>query len=122
METDQLVDIGQWLILFSVVISPPIISLVKNIGRTWSTRTKQALALLFATAAAVGAYAQGNDLTAVNLTDVTGFWGPMLSAVVVATIAQYGSYKLIWSASDGRPLGLIEQPLAGFGQPKNPGE
>ena len=122
METDQLVDIGQWLILFSVIISPPIISLVKNIGRTWSTRTKQGLALVFATAAALAAYAQGNDLTAVNLTDLSGFWAPFLTAIVMATIAQYASFKLLWSSADGRPLGLIEQPLAAFGQPKNPGE
>ncbi len=122
MEPDQLVDIGQWLILFSGIISPPVISLVKNIGRYWSKRTKQGVALVFALASALGAYAMGNDLGAVNLGDFEGFWAPLLVATFAATLTQYGSYKLMWSAAAGRPLGLIEQPLAAFGQPKNPGE
>ena len=122
MEPDQLVDLGQWLIVFSGIAAPPVISLVKNIGRTWSKRTKQALALLFAVAAALGAYAQEYDLGAVNLGDLEGFWAPFLAAVFMATITQYASYKLIWSSAAGRPLGLIEQPLASLGQPKNPGE
>ena len=122
MEPDQLVDLGQWLILFSVVIAPPVISLIKNVGRNWSTKVKQAVALLAAVFAALAAYAQENDLGAVDLGDFSGFWAPFLSAVMIATIAQYASYKLLWSASDNRPLGFIEEPLAALGQPKNPGE
>ncbi len=117
MEVEQLVDIGQWLALFSLVVAPPVISLVKNIGKTWSTRTKQGASLIFAFSAALGAFAVSGEWSMVDVTDATGFWVPFLIALFAAVSGQYASYKLIWSASASRPLGFIEQPLANAGAP-----
>ena len=43
MDVEQLFDIGQWIALLGLLISPPLISLVKNVGRNWSDGAKGAL-------------------------------------------------------------------------------
>lgn len=115
MEVEQLTDIGQYLALFALVVAPPVISLVKNIGKNWSSRTKQGVSLVFAIAAALGAFAAAGEWSMVDVTDAAGFWAPFGVALFLAVSGQYGSYKLIWSAKDDRPLGFIEQPLANVG-------
>ncbi len=112
MEVEQLTDIGQYLALFALVVAPPVISLVKNIGKNWSSKVKQGVSLVFALAAALGAFAAAGEWSMVDVTDLSGFWAPFLVALFAAVAGQYGSYKLIWSAEAGRPLGFIEQPLA----------
>ncbi len=120
MEVDQLTDIGQFLALFSLVIAPPVISLVKNIGKNWSSRVKQAVTLMFAVAAALGAFAAAGEWSMVDVTDVAGFWAPFGIALFGAVSGQYASYKLIWSEKQSRPLGFIEGPLASVGTPSDP--
>lgn len=115
MEVEQLTDIGQYLALFALVVAPPVISLVKNVGRAWSSRTKQGVSLVFAVAAALGAFAAAGEWSMVDVTDVAGFWAPFGVALFLAVSGQYGSYKLIWSAEAARPLGFIEAPLANVG-------
>ena len=118
MEVEQLTDIGQYLALFSLVVAPPVISLVKNIGRYWSKRAKQGVSLVLALAAALGAFAASGEWSMVDVTDLSGFWAPFLVALFAAVAAQYASYKLIWSADASRPLGFIEQPLSNLGTPE----
>ena len=120
MEVEQLTDIGQYLALFALVVAPPVISLVKNIGKSWSSRTKQGVSLVFAIAAALGAFAAAGEWSMVDVTDAAGFWAPFGVALFLAVSGQYGSYKLIWSESQSRPLGFIEGPLASVGTPSDP--
>lgn len=120
MEVEQLTDIGQYLALFALVVAPPVISLVKNIGKNWSSRVKQGVSLVFATAAALGAFAAAGEWSMVDVTDVNGFWAPFGVALFAAVGGQYGSYKLIWSEKQSRPLGFIEGPLASIGTPSDP--
>ena len=119
MDVEQLFDIGQWIALLGLLISPPLISLVKNVGRNWSDGAKGALAMTFAVVGALVAYTQsGVDLSEVSLTDVDGFWFPLLFDVAGMVGAQYASYKTMWSTF----LAPVNDVLAGVGQPKNPGE
>lgn len=117
MEFDQWVDLAQYLTVFSVVIAPPVISLVKNIGGSWPTKVKQGVSFLFAVAASLAAIAASGEWSMVNLGDVNGFWVPFALVFITAVAEQYASYKLLWSAEASRPLGVIEAPLANAGAP-----
>jgi len=118
MEVEQLFDLGQWILLLGGLVSPPVLSLVKNVGRFWSDRTKTVVAVGFAVVGALVAYAVNVDLSAISLTDWTGVWLPLAAGTIGMIGTQYASFKVLWSGA----LAPIESALAGAGAPKNPGE
>ncbi len=117
--TEQLVDLAQWVAVLGLLVSPPIIQLLKNFGRWWSDRTKLAVSAALAVVGAAVAYAASTDLSAVNVSDLD-FWTTAAFAVMAMLGAQYASYKTIWK--ENAALGGLGQALAAVGQPKNPGE
>ena len=119
MDVEQLFDIGQYIALLGLFVSPPLISLVKNIGKAWSDGAKGGVAVAFAVVGALVAYSQsGVDLSEVSLTDFDGFWLPLAFGVGGMIATQYASYKTIWT----KPLAGVNDFLTAAGAPKNPGE
>ncbi len=115
---EVLVDMAQWIALFGFVVSPPVLSLLKNIGTMWSKTTKNRVAMVLAVAGALGSYALATDLSAVNLNDWEGLWIPLVFGVAGMTMTQYASFKVLWSGA----LAPVENALAGAFAPKDPGE
>ncbi len=117
--TEQIVDLAQWVAVLGLVVSPPIIQLLKNFGRWWSDRTKLAVSGALALIGATVAYAAVTDLSTVDVTELA-FWTSAAFAIMGMLGAQYASFKTIWK--ENAALGVIGQALAAAGQPKNPGE
>ncbi|KKL21932.1 hypothetical protein LCGC14_2440490 [marine sediment metagenome] len=117
--TEQIVDIAQWVAVLGLVVTPPIIQLLKNFGRWWSDRTKLLVSGGLALVGAAVAYAASTDLSAVNVSDLD-FWTTAAFAVMAMLGAQYASFKTIWK--ENAALGVAGQALAAVGQPADPGE
>ena len=115
---EQIVDIAQWVAVLGLVVSPPIINLLKNFGRWWTDRTKLLVSGGLALIGAVVAYAAATDLSMV----VVDLDFLLSAAFAVAGMlgAQYAGFKTIWQ--ENAPLGVVGQALAGLGQPSDPGE
>ncbi len=117
--TEQIVNIAEWIAVLGLVVTPPVINLLKNFGRWWSDRTKLFVSGGLALVGAIVAFAAGTDLSAVNVAEL-GFWTSAAFAVMGMFGAQYASFKTIWK--ENAILGVAGQALAGIGQPKDPGE
>jgi len=94
--TEIAVDFLFWAGVFATV-SPLVVSLLKNVGREWSLKAKQATAGLMAVIGSVLAYAVSVGLSSVQLDDFTGFWQPLIIGVVGIFAVQYASYMAIWN-------------------------
>lgn len=90
------VDFLFWAGAFATV-SPLIVSLLKNIGRDWSLKAKQATAGVMAVIGSVFAYAVSIGLDSVVLDDWSGFWQPLVIGVIGIFAVQYASYMAIWN-------------------------
>ena len=117
--TEQIVDIAQWVAVLGLVVTPPIIQLLKNFGRWWSDRTKLLVSGALALVGATVAYAATTDLSAVNVGELA-FWTSAAFAIAGMLGVQYASFKTIWK--DNAALGVAGQALAAVGQPADPGE
>lgn len=106
--TEIAVDFLFWAGVFATV-SPLIVSLLKNVGREWSLRAKQATAAVMAVIGSVFAYAVSMGLDSVALDDFAGFWQPLVIGVVGIFAAQYASYMAIWDDTK------VEKALAKVG-------
>lgn len=106
--TEIAIDFLFWAGIFASV-SPLIVSLLKNIGREWTLKTKQAVAVVMAVIGSVFAYAVSAGLDSVQLDDFAGFWQPLVIGVVGIFAAQYASYMAIWSDTK------VEKALAKVG-------
>ncbi len=116
---EQIVDIAQWVAVLGLVVSPPIINLLKNFGRWWTDRTKLLVSGGLALVGATVAYAASTDLSAVDVGQLD-FWTTAAFAVAAMLGVQYASFKTIWQ--ENAPLGVVGQALAAVGQPADPGE
>ena len=114
-KTEILVDMAQWIALLGMFISPPVISLVKNVGGNWSKQLKNGVALFFAVIGALVAYAVTVDLGTVDVADFGGTWFPLIFGVAGMVAAQYTSYKTLWSGA----LAPAEAKLAALGAPQD---
>ncbi len=117
--TEQIIDLAQWVAVLGLVVTPPIIQLLKNFGRWWSDRTKLLVSGGLALVGATVAYAAATDLSMVNIAELA-FWTSAAFAIMGMFGAQYASFKTIWK--DNAVLGVAGQALAALGQPKDPGE
>ena len=97
MDVDVLVNLAQWIAVLSFVVTPPVISLIKNIGGQWSKKTKQGVALALALVGSLVAYSVNVDLSAVSLSDWEGLWLPLVSGVAAMVAGQYTSFKVLWT-------------------------
>ncbi len=116
---EQIVDLAQWVAVLGLVVTTPIIQLLKNFGRWWSDRTKLLVSGGLALVGATVAYAAVTDLSTVNVAEI-GFWTSAAFAILGMFGAQYASYKTLWKQDAA--LGVAGQALAAVGQPADPGE
>ena len=77
--TEQIVDIAQWVAVLGLVVTPPIIQLLKNFGRWWSDRTKLLVSGALALVGATVAFAAVTDLSAVNVAELGGGGGGLIT-------------------------------------------
>ena len=122
METgsvEQIVDLAQWVAVLGLVVTPPVIQLLKNFGRWWSARTKLLVSGGLALIGAIVAYAAVTDLSTVNIGELS-FWTSAAFAIAGMVGVQYASFKTIWK--ENAALGVVGQALAAVGQPPDPGE
>jgi hypothetical protein len=95
METvavDFLFISGLW-----ALFSPLLVSALKNVGGSWPTGAKQALAIVMALVGSVVAYGMSAGWASIDLADWAGFWQPLTIGVAAIFGTQYASYMAIWN-------------------------
>ncbi len=91
---DFLFVAGLW-----ALFSPLAVSLLKNVGGTWPQGAKQALAFGMALLGSVVAVGQAAGFTQIDLSDIDGFWKPLVVGVAGILGTQYVSYVSIWEGT-----------------------
>lgn len=80
-------------------LSPLLISLVKNVGKKWTTTAKKWAAILFSAVGAVIGYGITAGWTGINLVDWSEFWVPLLGAFGAIYPIAYVSYQGFWKGT-----------------------
>jgi hypothetical protein len=89
---DFLFVAGLW-----ALFSPLLVSLLKNIGGSWSTGAKKATAFGMAVLGSVIAFGISAGWSTIALNDFAGFWQPLIIGVAGIFGTQYASYMAIWN-------------------------
>lgn len=78
------------------LVSPLIVSLLKDIGGNWSRVAKQATAFVMALIGSFVAFGVSQGWSSVVLGDWVGFWQPLIIGVLGIFGIQYATYMGIW--------------------------
>ena len=110
-------ETGTFLLVASLfaVISPLVISFVKNMGFTWPEWLKNVFAVIMALIGSFIAYGTAAGWTDIPLGDFNSFWLPLIVGMVLVFAEQLAAYSGFWKPE----WNGLETEAALLGQPHN---
>lgn len=79
--------------------SPLLVSVLKNLGGSWSLGAKQFSAVAMAVLGSVFAFGLSAGWESIALNDLDGFWKPLVIGVSGIFATQYAAYQAIWNGT-----------------------